>query len=50
MSESASARILVVDWAGLQLRVLVDKSRFWAPGDRVSLQLDEGRCCWWPRS
>jgi multiple sugar transport system ATP-binding protein len=50
VEDTGPARILVVDWAGQQLRLLVDKARDWTPGDRVSPYLDEGRACWWPRS
>jgi hypothetical protein len=49
VEDTGPASILVVDWAGLQLHLLVDKTRQWRPGDRVAPRLDCGRASLWPR-
>lgn len=50
VEDTGPATVLVVDWAGQQLRLLVDKAPCWTAGDRVSPYLDERRVCVWPRS
>ena len=49
VEDTGPARILLVDWAGHPIHLLVDKGTSWRPGDEVFPQIDAERAMLWPR-